>query len=182
MKRKSEWSVEQSVGICEKFPARHVCLQAPPALVLYLMGVGWGKGRRDHFLPTLGEGVRKPLSPGDSPYFSPRIIMSRCFLLAWCFSLSSESQRNFHAHLYCQNRNLPLKDSQSPQPNWKSIGFRPYNYNSAWQNKKVNLFVFTGCGTAFDFHKTMDYMFLVGKLIPFSYRPVLVLLTVVSNF
>ena len=47
---------------------------------------------------------------------------------------------------------------------------------------KLNLFVFTGCGTAFDFHKTMDYMFLVGKLIPFSYRPVLVLLTVVSNF
>ena len=43
------------------------------------------------------------------------------------------------------------------------------------------MFVFTGCGTAFDFHKTMDYMFLVGKLVPFSYRPVLVLLIVVSN-
>ena len=105
-----------------------VCKLPPPApLVLYLMGVGWGKGRRDHFLPTLGVGVRKPLSPGDSPYFSPRIIMSRCFLLAWCFSLNSESQRNFHAHLYCQNRNISVKDAQSRQPNWKSFGLRPYS-------------------------------------------------------
>ena len=43
---------------------------------------GKAKGQGTIFLRSLGVGVRKPLSPGDSPYFSPRIILSRCFLLA----------------------------------------------------------------------------------------------------
>ena len=43
---------------------------------------GKAKGQGTIFLPTLEVGVRKPVSPGDSPNFSPRIIMSRCALLA----------------------------------------------------------------------------------------------------